>query len=362
MSAVVPPEDSRTVIRDLRQRVKRLHRRVLEPDLLRGQMPLRWPAVRRLASADAAVQRERRFANASPAYAAAAADTGPLASSLVMALDGLTWTVPLTEPDNETLVARAMGHQDFPYRVITQTRDAGIGGVMLDIGANIGRMSIPRVILGDATVAYCAEPDPLNHACLVRNVRDNGLSGLVLPDHLAIGAAEGTVRLERARSAGGHRVLAEGAASKRETVEVPCLPLDAWVDRAGIDLEEVRFIKVDVQGSEVDVLRGAARVLAHRHIAWQMEIDLDRLASRGFEAGRHLYPIIQQHFTHFIDLNRHRTTARVRPIAVLVEALDYVSGGSDGRTDVVLFSLDPSHAAGILKGSGGSTPPALTDP
>jgi len=253
--------------------------------------------------------------------------------------------VPLTDPDDEVLVARALGHQDFPYRVITQTRDAAIGGVMLDIGANIGRMSIPRVILGDATVAYCAEPDPLNHACLVRNVRDNGLSGLVLPDHLAIGAAEGTVRLERARSAGGHRVLTEGAASKRETVEVPCLPLDAWVDRAGIDLEQVRFIKVDVQGSEVDVLRGASRVLSHRHIAWQMEIDLETLAGRGFEAGRDLYPIIQQQFTHFIDLNRHRTTSRVRPIGVLVEALDYVSGGSGGRTDVVLFSLDPALSA-----------------
>jgi len=343
MSDVVPPDDPRTVIRDLRQRVKRLHRRVLEPDLLRGQMALRWPAVRQLAAGDAAVARKRSFADASPAYAAAAAAAGaPLPSSRVMTLDGLTWHVPLTEPDNEAMVARALGHQDFPYRVLTQTRDAAIGGVMLDIGANIGRMSIPRVILGDVTVAYCAEPDPLNYACLMRNVRDNGLAGLVLPDHLAIGASEGTVRLERARSAGGHRVLAEGSASRRETVEVPCLPLDTWVARIGVALEQVRFIKVDVQGSEVDVLRGASRVLSHRHIAWQMEIDLDTLAARGYVAGRDLYPIIQQHFTHFIDLNRHRTTARVRPIGVLVEALEYVSGGSDGRTDVVLFSLDPA--------------------
>ncbi|HEV8396057.1 MAG TPA: FkbM family methyltransferase [Vicinamibacterales bacterium] len=346
MSDVVPPDDPRTVIRDLRQRVKRLHRRVLDPDLLRGQMSLRWPAVRQLAAADAAVARKRAFADASPAYAAAAAAAGaPLPSSRVMTLDGLTWHVPLTEPDNEAMVARALGHQDFPYRVLTQTRDAAIGGVMLDIGANIGRMSIPRVILGDVTVAYCAEPDPLNYACLMRNVRDNGLAGLVLPDHLAIGASEGTVRLQRARSAGGHRVLAEGSASRRETIEVPCLPLDTWVARIGVALEQVRFIKVDVQGSEVDVLRGASHILSHRHIAWQMEIDLDTLAARGYVAGRDLYPIIQQHFTHFIDLNRHRTTARVRPIGVLVEALEYVSGGSDGRTDVVLFSLDPAVSA-----------------
>jgi FkbM family methyltransferase len=62
---------------------------------------------------------------------------------------------------------------------------------MLDIGASIGRMSIPRVILGDLVHAYCAEPDPLNYAALVRNVAANGLCGLVLPDQAAIGAATG---------------------------------------------------------------------------------------------------------------------------------------------------------------------------
>jgi hypothetical protein len=69
----------------------------------------------------------------------------------------------------------------------------------------------------------------LNYACLLRNVRDNGLAGLVLPDHLAIGDAEGTVRLERAKSAGGHRVLADGAASKREVVRCPaCRSTPGW--------------------------------------------------------------------------------------------------------------------------------------
>ena len=33
---------------------------------------------------------------------------------------------------------------------------------MLDLGANVGRMSVPRVVLGDAMVAYCAEPDPVS--------------------------------------------------------------------------------------------------------------------------------------------------------------------------------------------------------
>jgi FkbM family methyltransferase len=338
--------DPRIVIRDLRQRVKRLHRRVLDPDVLRAQLALRWPVVRRAATDPRVVERDRRFREAAPAYARALAEAGaPLPGSQTTTLDGLDWWVPLARPDDPHLVERALAHQDFPYRVLTQTRDVSIGGAMIDIGANIGRMSIPRVILGDALVSYCAEPDPLNHACLVRNAHGNGLTGLVLADQLAIGASESVVRLKRAKSAGGHRVVQAHEKVKKEVVEVPCLPLDTWVARVGIVLDEVRFVKLDVQGSEVDVLQGAGNVLSHKHIAWQIEIDLTTLSERGHDAGRDLYPLLQQHFTHFVDLNRQQAAPRVRPTAVLPEALAYVTGGTEGRTDVVLFTLDPRFSS-----------------
>src|SRR5687767_12643161 len=288
-------DDSLAVIQELRQRVQRLRRHVLEPGALRAQLSYRLPMVRHLAVRPEVCARHECFSKASPAYACAVETAvAPLLNSCKTTLDSLQWWVPLTRPDDPVLVERAMRHQDFPYRAIAQTRDVSIGGAMLDIGANIGRMSVSRVVLGDAAVAYCAEPDPLNFACLVRNTLDNGLRGLVLPDRVAIGAAEGTVRLLRAKSAGGHRVLAEGAPSGGEIVEVPCLPLDVWVERIGADLDQVRFVKVDVQGYEVDVLRGAARVLSRRHIAWQMEVDLGMLSARGVHAGTDLYPLIQQ--------------------------------------------------------------------
>ena len=345
----LPPErdaKSLAVIHELRQRVQRTRRQVLEPGALRAQLPYRLPMVRRLAARPEVGARHERFADASRAYACALKAAGsPLPNTRTITVDSLQWWVPLTRPDDPALVERVIRQQDFPYRAISQTRDVSIGGVMLDIGANVGRMSVPRVVLGDVTAAYCAEPDPLNFACLVRNVVDNGLLGLALPDQVAIGATAGTVRLLRSKSAGGHRVLTDDDPSRGEIVEVPCLPLDTWVDRIGADLDEVRFIKVDVQGCEVDVLLGAPRVLSRRHIAWQMEVDLGTLAVRGLHAGTHLYPLIQQSFTHFADLNRHQLAVRVRRIACLPEALAYVTAGSKGRTDVVLFNLDPAFSA-----------------
>ena len=77
-----------------------------------------------------------------------------------------------------------------------------MGGIMLDLGANIGRTSIPRVIIGDVTAAYCAEPDPLNFECMARAVIDDGLRGPAMPDQTAIGDRNGTVRLYRGRRSG----------------------------------------------------------------------------------------------------------------------------------------------------------------
>jgi FkbM family methyltransferase len=324
---------------DKSDREKRVRRQVLEPDTLQALLPLRAQVVARVGAKPEARAREQAFAAASPAYAHAVEMRDEFAANIkVITLDSLSWSVPLLAPNDPDAVARYLKHQDFPYRAITQTREAGIGGAMIDIGANIGRMSIPRVVLGDATVAYCLEPDPLNYACLVRNIRDNGLAGLAMPDRLAIGAHNGTVRLERAKSPGGHRVLGEGMTTGRETVEVPIATLDAWVDRVGIDLDTVRFLKLDVQGGEVDVLAGAARVLACRHIAWQIEVDVERLSKRGL-GFEDLFAHLRRSFTHFTDLNRLATGSRLRPVAELPEAMSYVLQPGAGGTDVVFCTL-----------------------
>lgn len=320
-------------------RERRLRRQVLEPDTLQALLALRTPVVARVSGKPEVQDRDRRFAAASTAYAHAVATPDEFEANIRrITLDSLAWSVPLLAPHDADAVARYLTHQDFPYRAISQTRDVAIGGAMIDIGANIGRMSIPRVILGDATVAYCVEPDPLNYACLVRNIRDNGLAGLVLPDRLAIGAGNGTARLERAKSPGGHRVLGDGMTTGRETIEVPMSTLDDWVDRVGLDLDTVRFVKLDVQGGEVDVLTGAGKVLACGHIAWQIEVDVERLSKRGL-GFEDLAGHLRRNFTHFTDLNRVVLGPRRRPVAELAEALAYVAQPGAGGTDVLFYRL-----------------------
>jgi FkbM family methyltransferase len=237
-------------------------------------------------------------------------------------LEGLVWWTRGGQTDSR-----------LPYRAIMQTRETGSGGVMLDLGANVGRMAIPRVILGDVTRVYCAEPDPLTFACLARNVIDNHLRGLVLPDQIAISDRDGIARLLRSGHSGNFRLVPDDA--EGNIVEVPCRTLDTWVAQTGIDLDSVTFIKVDVEGSERRVLAGAAGVLARSHIAWQIEVKPSWLRSAGDDPEA-LYTEVQRWFTHFIDLNKAAAGRRVRPVVELSEALAYIE--PDGKTDVLLFS------------------------
>jgi methyltransferase FkbM-like protein len=120
---------------------------------------------------------------------------------------------------------------------------------------------------------------------------------------------------------------------------VRSLTLDTWVDQLGIDLQQLAFVKLDAQGSEIHVLRGGRRVLACKHVTWQIEIDPPLLATRGF-VPEDLYMTLRRYFTHFIDLSKNATGSRTRSIDEISHALAHVSGGSDGRTDILVFTME----------------------
>ena len=316
--------------KDLARRVHALRRRLLDKGVLRGQLPIRRAVAARRSQLPETRARLERFAASASAWAEVdAGDEAVAGRTRVTEEDSLFWWVPTTRPDDPQMVS---------YRVFTQTRELALGGLMIDIGANIGRMSIPRVILGDATAAYCVEPDPLNYSCLVRTVRDNSLAGLVLPDRVAIGSADGTARLRRSQTSSGHRVVEDDAAAGPDVIDVPVFTLDTWAARVGVDLELLTFVKVDAQGSEAHVLQGARDVLQQQQVVWEMEVHPRLLARRG--CGRQEFlSALAEYFTHFINLNSHAPGPRVRP----VHDLDAVLGSlwdSGASTHVLLFTLE----------------------
>jgi FkbM family methyltransferase len=308
-------------------------RRVPSPEVLRTLLPSRLAAVRTRAASAVVRERHAAFLNECADYrhavSLAAADDPSLFS---VTLGGVQWWVPVSDrqPDR----AERVEAQDLPFRAVLQTREVSVGPVMIDIGANIGRTSVLRVVLGDVGVCWAAEPDPDNYRSLVRTVVTNALAGLVFPEHCAIGDIDGEILLHRSKYIGGHAVRPDADAAG--SVRVPCRRLDSWMAARRVDLDAVSFVKVDVQGWETRVLQGAPAVLAQRHIAWQLEVDPQQLAAAG-SSLQDLLTSVQSHFAYFIDMHAEAVGPRMRPVADLTGALGYLADGRSHKTDLILI-------------------------
>ncbi len=324
----------------LRRRLdtRRERARAAQPDeaVLEHVLPLRHAAML-AANHDGRAARESAFTERSASYREALAhpDAMPAASERVV-IAGLTWWMPARAGESGGIAQRLAGKRRLPLREILETRELAVGRVMIDIGANVGTTSIPRALLGDFDCVYAIEPDPGNYACLVRNIVTNGVRGLVLPDRVAIGDVDGEMTLRTMGSGTHHLVTRPSDVREDERLTVPCLTLESWVHRMGIDLSDVSFIKSDTQGWDARVLAGAAGVLARRHIAWQIEFSPAMLERSGRSMDE-VYELLERHFTHFIDL-RNEGGTRVRRTSLLREALAYVGRGSRRYTDVLLYS------------------------
>jgi FkbM family methyltransferase len=324
----------------LRRRLeaRRQRMRAVQPDdaVLEHILPLRHAAML-AANHDGRKAREAAFESRSTSYREALADADrPPTGAERTAVSGLTWCLPAEADDSEGIAHRLTVRRRLPLAEILQTRELAVGRAMIDIGANVGTTSIPRALLGDFHWVYAIEPDSLNYACLVRNIVANGVRGLVLPDRVAIGDVNGEMTM-RVRRSGTHHLVAQSQhVSEEERIVVPCLTLDTWVDRMGVDLADVGFIKSDTQGWDARVLAGAARVLAARHIAWQIEFSPPMLERSGKSADD-LFRLLEGHFTHFIDLRREEG-ARVRGTNELQTSLDHVGSGRRRYTNLLLYN------------------------
>ena len=324
----------------LRRRLdaRRQRMRAVQPDeaVLEHILPLRHAAIL-AANHDGRHARETAFAARSASYreALADADRTPAPAERVD-VAGLTWWMPVEADDTEGIAHRLGARRRLPLAEILETRELAVGRAMIDIGANVGTTSIPRALLGDFNWVYAIEPDPLNYACLVQNIVSNGVRGLVLPDRVAIGDLDGEMTMRLRRSGTHHLVTHAEHAREGERVVVACQTLDTWVDRMGIDLSDIGFIKSDTQGWDARVLTGATRVLARRHIAWQIEFSPPMLERSGTSMDE-LFRLLQNQFTHFIDLRRSGGV-RVRATQELRASLADIGSAGRRYTNLLLYN------------------------
>jgi FkbM family methyltransferase len=126
------------------------------------------------------------------------------------------------------------------------------GDLFLDIGSNIGSYTILASGVRRA-ITWAFEPDPDTVNALKRNIELNNLSDRVVIYELALGDRDGTVSFTRGLDT-INRVASNGVPSTRN---VSIRRLDALIGAS-----RPLMIKMDVEGYEEPVVRGAHRLLA----------------------------------------------------------------------------------------------------
>lgn len=145
------------------------------------------------------------------------------------------------------------------------------GMVVVDVGANHGLFSLEAAhLVGLEGVVHAFEPTPSTRSLLERNLAANGL-GRVRVFPTALGDAPGTARLRVHREMSGLNTLAADDITWNhrtlradEVVEVPVTTLDAHAEAEGIGT--IDFLKIDVEGFELRVIRGARGLLEARRV------------------------------------------------------------------------------------------------
>lgn len=138
------------------------------------------------------------------------------------------------------------------------------GDVVVDVGANIGMLTVPLAKLGAKVFAF--EPQPQMYELLRENVEQNGLE--VQTNQYALGAAAGHAALppidyDAPDNFGG----------------VPLLPGDGIIVGTldSMNLLHCKLIKIDVEGMEAEVLKGAKETIKRCYPLLYVENDrLDR--------------------------------------------------------------------------------------
>jgi FkbM family methyltransferase len=146
------------------------------------------------------------------------------------------------------------------------------GDVVADVGANIGDVAIVCArTVGPRGRVHAFEPHPRVFDWLKQNINLNGLDNIQLTN-AALGEHDGALDISNDRRDDMNRMLPAGGG-----ISVPVRRLDEILEGT----ERIDLLKIDVEGFELFVLRGAEKVLARTQAVY-VEVGAEHFRQFGY--------------------------------------------------------------------------------
>ena len=139
---------------------------------------------------------------------------------------------------------------------------------ILDIGAWVGTWSVAMNKYCGRIVAF--EPDPLHYECLIKNVPED-----VETHQLAVGQEQKMISLSKDNFTQSKRVIGEGT--------IPMITVDS------LKMDDVDVIKIDVEGYEMEVLKGALETLkTTKYLMIELNNNTKKYGSNNIDVENYL--------------------------------------------------------------------------
>lgn len=157
-----------------------------------------------------------------------------------------------------------------------------LGQVFVDVGANIGYFTLLAAkIVGECGTVLSIEPNRLSADLLKGNLERNNVRNVIIEEVASSDREQSGVLYWNDKSNCGALSLARGkrAASGQQ---IECWTLDRLIEKH--KFSRVDFVKIDVEGAELHVLRGMASTLARFKPVLLVELEPRLLCSFGVQA------------------------------------------------------------------------------
>ena len=165
-------------------------------------------------------------------------------------------------------------HEDFLIERFSCKKN----DIVVDVGAHIGQYTITSSTrVGPNGKVVAIEADPSNFEMLKRNINLNQFTN-ILPINYAVSSREEKVKLYLPSQESGftkyNTIMTDRARIEKDKfIQVNANTLDNLLEQNGISHEEVNWIKIDVEGAEYEVLKGATNILSKsKDIALLIEV------------------------------------------------------------------------------------------
>lgn len=136
------------------------------------------------------------------------------------------------------------------------------GKCFFDIGGNIGLISlmVNQICSGDVEI-HIFEPAPDNFELLKNNIEINRIDNAAI-NNVAVSSESGTtLTINIYEDQAYNSVYALDRVPFKSKVEVPVLSIDDYIEKHSIRPDMIELVKIDVEGYEYNVLKGASRLL-----------------------------------------------------------------------------------------------------